>query len=147
MLGALSLVLTGGRAHADGLQKSAMFALIVGSNVAVDTELPPLKYADDDAARYADLFRAIGARTYLVTRLDTNTTRLHPQAVAQAVVPLRAELDRVAWQVASDVAQAKARGANVVFYFVYAGHGSVRDGQGYVMLEDARLNGADLATL
>ena len=44
----------------------ATFALIIGSNVSVDAELPPLKYADDDAALYLDLFRLLGARTYLL---------------------------------------------------------------------------------
>lgn len=39
----------------------ASFALIIGSNVSVDTNLQPLRYADDDAARYLDLFRLLGA--------------------------------------------------------------------------------------
>ena len=37
-------------------------------NASVDRRLAPLQYADDDAARYLDLFRALGARTYLLTR-------------------------------------------------------------------------------
>ena len=38
-------------------------------NRSVDTELEPLRYADDDAARYFDLFRVLGARTHLLLRL------------------------------------------------------------------------------
>src|SRR5258708_2124470 len=95
----VSLVSSVSRAgeQAQGTQPSpstqALFALIVGSNASVDTELAPLKYADDDAARYLDLFRLLGARTYLLTRLDENSRRIHPQAVAEALEPKRAVLD------------------------------------------------------
>ncbi len=123
----------------------AVFAVIVGSNTSVDAELPPLKYADDDAARYVDLFRLLGARTYLLTRVDANTARLHAQAAAEALLPRRAELEKTLAQAAVDVAQARARGVETLFYFIYAGHGSVRNGQGYITLEDARLTGADIA--
>lgn len=124
----------------------AIFAIVIGSNASVDTELPPLKYADDDAARYVDLFRLLGARTYLLTRPDANTTRLHPQAAAEAQPPRAAELEQALAHVAVDVAQARARHVETVLYFLFAGHGSVRNGEGYLTLEDARLSGRDLAT-
>ncbi|WP_224368267.1 caspase family protein [Hyalangium versicolor] len=123
----------------------AAFAFIVGVNHSVDPNEPPLRYADDDAARYLDLFRLLGARTYLLARLDENTERLHPQAAAEASVPRQAEWNRLVEQLAHDVAQAKERHLGTVLYFVYAGHGSVRNGQGYVTLEDRKLTGKDLA--
>jgi hypothetical protein len=126
--------------------KRAIFALVIGSNVSVDAELPALKYADDDAARYVDLFRLLGARTYLLTRPDGNTARLHAQATAEAQPPRLAELDQALAHAAADVAQARARHVETVFYFLYAGHGSVRNGEGYLGLEDTRLSGKDLAT-
>jgi hypothetical protein len=125
----------------------AMFAVIIGSNVSVDAELPPLKYADDDAARYLDLFRVLGARTYLLSRLDDNTRRLHPQAAAEAMEPRRAALESVMVQVAADVAQARDRHLETVVYFVYAGHGNVRNDEGYITLEDMRITGSDLSKL
>lgn len=135
------------RAHADEARTSkATFALIVGSNQSVDN-LTPLKYADDDAARYLDLFRLLGARTYLLSRLDDNTRRLHPQAAAEADEPKRAPFDRAVGQLAQDVEQAKARGVETVVYLVYAGHGNVKNGQGYITLEDARITGAELAQI
>ena len=124
----------------------AIFAIVIGSNASVDAELPPLKYADDDAARYVDLFRLLGARTYLLTRPDANTARLHPQATAEAQLPRAAELEQALAHVAVDVAQARARHVETVLYFLFAGHGSVRNGEGYLTLEDARLSGRDLAT-
>lgn len=124
----------------------AIFAVVIGSNTSVDAELPPLTYADDDAARYVDLFRLLGARTYLLTRPDANTARLHPQAAAEAQLPRAAELEQALAHVAVDVAQARARHVETVLYFLFAGHGSVRNGEGYLTLEDARLSGRDLAT-
>ncbi|WP_224246361.1 caspase family protein [Hyalangium gracile] len=140
---ALVLVLAALPAWAEERPRAA-FAFIVGVNRSVDPNEPPLRYADDDAARYLDLFRLLGARTYLLARLDQNTERLHPQAAAEASVPRQAEWDRLVDQLAKDVAQAKERNLGTVLYFVYAGHGSVRNGQGYVTLEDRQLTGKDL---
>ena len=144
---AVLTVLRAGDALAqDARPQKATFALIVGANQSVDN-LAPLKYADDDAARYLDLFRLLGARTYLLSRLDENTRRLHPQAAAEADEPKRAPFDRAVAQLAQDVAQAKARGIETVVYLIYAGHGNVKNGQGYITLEDARITGAELAQI
>jgi hypothetical protein len=134
-------------ARADEQPGRATFALIVGSNQSVDAELAPLKYADDDAARYLDLFRLLGARTYLLTRLDDNTRRLHPQAAAEAEEPKRAPFDRAVAQLTRDVTQARDRGVETLVYFVYAGHGNVKNGEGYLTLEDSRVTGGELAQI
>lgn len=123
----------------------ATFALVIGANRSVDADLAPLKYADDDAARYLDLFRLLGARTYLLARLDDNTRALHAQAAAEAQEPKRAPYDAAVAQLTRDVAQAAARNVETTVYVVYAGHGNVKDGQGYLSLEDARITGSDLA--
>jgi hypothetical protein len=123
----------------------ATFALIMGSNVSVDRDLPALKYADDDAASYLDLFRVLGAHTYLLSRLDESTRRLHAQAAAEALEPTRAVLEQTVAQIAADVTRARDRQVETVLYIVYAGHGNIRDGVGYVTLEDTRITGADLA--
>jgi hypothetical protein len=97
---------------------SAVFALVVGVNTAPESEMAPLQYADDDAARYLDLFRALGARTYLLARPDENTRRLHAQAAAEAIAPRRPELTRTVTALAHDVAQARATGVPTVLYVV-----------------------------
>jgi hypothetical protein len=125
----------------------ARFAIIVGVNQGVDADARPLRYADDDAAEYLELFRALGARTYVLSRFDEGTRRLHPQAVAEAFDPRRRELEAMVAQVSTDVALARKRGVPTVVYFIYAGHGGVEDGRGYLMLEDARLYGSDLEQL
>jgi len=122
----------------------ARFALIVGVNASLDPDASPLHYADDDAAGFHDLFRTLGARTYLVSRFDDNTRRLHPQAAAEAHDPKMASFRAAIMEMAADVARARARGVPTVAYFAYAGHGNVREGRGYLALEDERLFGADI---
>jgi len=125
-------------------ETTATFALIIGVNASPDPRLAPLQYADDDAARYLDLFRGLGAHTYLLTRLDENTRRLHVQAVAEATAPRRDELRRTVDALARDVAQGRARGVRTLLYVAYAGHGQVRDGIESLTLEDGPLTGNEL---
>ncbi|HVU49367.1 MAG TPA: caspase family protein [Polyangia bacterium] len=122
----------------------ARFAIIVGVNQSVDRDAALLHYADDDAAGFQELFRTLGARTYLLSRFDENTRRLHPQAVAEAHDPRAGAFAQVVAQAAADVRRARERGVATVLYFVYAGHGNVEAGRGYLALEDGRLYGADL---
>jgi len=123
---------------------AARFVLILGVNRSVDADLPVLRYADDDAVRYDDLFRAIGGTTRLLARLDENTRRISPEAIAIAREPRRAEVTRAVAALAADVAAARARGQRTLFYFVYAGHGNVDGKVAYLALEDARLDSRDI---
>ena len=73
----------------------------------------------------------------------TNTRRLHPQAVAEALTRARRELERRVEQVARATSRTPARAASRrSLYFVYAGHGDVDERRGYLALEDARLFGS-----
>lgn len=120
-------------------ERKALFALVVGVNDSIDEELDSLRYADDDAARYFDLFRSLGARTYLLASLDDNTRRLHPQAAAEARKPLHQSLLETVKILSSEVNRAKEQQVETVFYFVYAGHGNSENDKGYITLEDYRL--------
>jgi hypothetical protein len=149
-LGALFLLSTASAGAAPpaapvtGSTERATFALIIGVNKSVDADAPMLRYADDDAARYLDFFRSLGARSYVLARLDENTRRVHQQVAAEAEAPVLAEYSKAIAALASDIRQARQRNVKTALYFVYAGHGNVRDGHGYVTLEDARLDGATL---
>jgi len=139
VLGALSLF----EVQAQGGQappRNAVYALIIGVNRGVDVDLPPLHYADDDAVRYQELFRALGARTALLTRLDRETTGLSPQAVAEALPPTRASLRNVVALLAAEIRTAHQRGVRSTLYVLYAGHGNVDEQSSYVTLEDGRLS-------
>jgi hypothetical protein len=119
-------------------------AIVIGANASVDRELPPLRYADDDAVRFADLFRAIGMRVYVLARLDEGTRGLHPDAVAEVRMPTAPELRAVVAEAAAQAAQARSRGLKTALYLVFAGHGNARKDRAYITLEDARLYPEDL---
>ncbi len=123
---------------------TAVFALVVGSNHSVDEDKPPLRYADDDAARFFDLYRALGAHVFLVSRLDEDTKRLHTQAAAEARAPLAHEWSIVATELAEVVQQAQTRGLRTELHVVFAGHGDEVDGAGALELEDRRISGDEL---
>ncbi|WAM26471.1 hypothetical protein [Myxococcus sp. NMCA1] len=126
--------------------RTASFALIIGVNRSHEPDQLALRFADDDAARYLDLFRMLGARTYLLARMDDNTRRLHPQAAAEALDPKHPELASSVKKLGEDIALARSRGVETVAYVVYAGHGNVRNGEGYVSLEDGPLTGQMLSS-
>jgi hypothetical protein len=125
--------------------RTAMFALLIGADHAVDHDLPVLHYADDDAARYHELFELLGARSALLADLDDNTRRLHPAAAQIAAAPTMAELSRAVDRLATQVAAARGSGMRTVLYFVFAGHGSVERDAGYLALADGKLSGDALA--
>jgi hypothetical protein len=124
--------------------QSALFALIVGVNAGSSPDQTPLRYADDDAARYLDLFRALGARSYLLARLDANTRALHPQAAAEAQPPRLRELRAAVDALARDIAQARARGVKSTLNEINAGHGEARDAGLFLTFEDGALGDAQL---
>ncbi len=124
----------------------ATFALIVGVNQGVDDELPLLRYADDDAAMYFNLFRALGAKTLLLMRADKDTRLLQPQASAEARIPTKANLLDDIIVLRDEIARARQRGIKTALYFIYSGHGNAKGGQGYILLRDERLTSDDLET-
>jgi hypothetical protein len=124
--------------------RPATFALIIGVNRSVDRDAEILHYADDDAAQYFELFRSLGARTYLLTDLDNDDRKLYPQAAAEAVAPTEHDLTDAVARLTGDLARAREAGVATVLYVVYAGHGNVGPDGGYVALADARLTGPDI---
>jgi hypothetical protein len=142
---ALVLAATAGRAVAAETAPTE-FALIIGVNQSGNASQAPLRYADDDAARYRDIFHAVGARTYLLTTLDENTRRLHPEAAAEAMPARDKQLTATVAKLTADVEKAQRSGYVTTLYVIYAGHGEVEGETGYVNLEDGRLTGPALAT-
>jgi hypothetical protein len=123
---------------------AARFALIVGVNESGDEDLPTLRYADDDAARWFELLRALGARTYLLTSADESTRKLHAQAIAEAKQPTNANLSASIAALRGDIAAARAQSLPTELYLVYAGHGNRDQYGGYLTLHDARIDASRL---
>lgn len=124
----------------------ARFAVVVGFNDAPDSGLAPLKYADDDAALFAELFRAHSRRTRLLTILDDRTQRRFPGVAKLAEPPTLARLRETLASVYEEIGTLR-RSSHVrtELVFVYVGHGGLDDtGRGYVHLSGGRLTRADL---
>jgi hypothetical protein len=119
-----------------------VLALVVTNNRSTRLERPDLRYADDDGARYHRMFRGLARASglLLLTRFDRATAEAHPELVALARPPRRRELAEALATLAARVAEARRHGRRTHFYFVYAGHGDVELGKGYLDLEDGRLD-------
>jgi hypothetical protein len=119
------------------------FAIVVANNRSLSLALPDLQYADDDGARYHRLFRAAGSAgaAELLTTFDRTSALLYPSLKDVAKPATRAELIRAVARVRSAVLETRKKGERSQLYFVFAGHGEVAGGRGYVHLEDARIDG------
>lgn len=118
------------------------FALVVGENEpAADSGLAPLRYADDDALRHAELLRAAGAQVETLVVLDDTTQRRFPGAAAGTRPATLANLRDAMVRLNGKMDAARAGGRIVDFHFVFAGHGEVGpNGEGRMHLRDGALS-------
>jgi hypothetical protein len=113
------------------------FALVIGNNGSHEG-LPVLRYADDDAVRWAVVLATFGADVELLTDLDAESRTLYGAEAPPHHSPARAEIDAAMSRLAGRMREARAAGARAVFYFVFAGHGDVHEGEGYLSVADGR---------
>jgi hypothetical protein len=141
-----TLALGGASARAAAAPGAAVrrFALVIGNNAPPRADLARLRYADDDAVRWAVLFATLGTTVEVLTELDAESQRLYGGAVPPLGPPSRAGLSAAVGRISAEIAKARARGDRTVFYFVYAGHGDVERGQGSISLADAWLSRDEL---
>jgi hypothetical protein len=119
------------------------YAIIVGNNASPTLGRRPLQYADDDAMKYEAVFRGLidPSHVRLLAAPDDDTSRLFPEAVSRAVPPTRGALKKAFDEVAAAV---HAANGHARLYFVFAGHGDVDQGKGFLELQDGTFNGDDL---
>jgi hypothetical protein len=120
-----------------------VFALIVTNNKSVTLAQPDLQYADDDGARYFQLLCSVAAEpdVVLLTSFDRATAAIYPDLSRVTRAPTRAQVQVASKLFGDAVEQARARGELTTFYFIYAGHGDIDEGRGYIELEDGRIDG------
>ena len=122
--------------------------LIVAHNKSLDRGIKPLQFADDDGARYWELFQGSGARVSLLSVLDAETARTHPRAARAARIPWMRNLVQEVGRIAAAVKRDNRAGRRTTFTFIYVGHGNVsKSGEGYVNLQDMRLRRRDFFQL
>lgn len=124
--------------------RTARHVLIVANNRDPAGELPVLRYADDDGARFAELFEAAGARVELLATLDADSQKLFPDLVGRSRPPTRDRLRAALEGMFADIRQDRSDGYVTELYFVYTGHGKVEDGTGRLLLLDGTLSRQDL---
>lgn len=129
--------------------RKATFALVVTHNGGAGVGRPDLHYADDDGAKYYEVFRTLAPEdgAALLTRFDRDTERLFPNLKEKTKPPTRANVRAAALALADKARAAAAAGREVDFYFVFAGHGDVDRGRGFVELEDGPFTADDLEAL
>lgn len=131
--------------HAAASAEQAVFAVVVANNRSIEPDLPSLRFADDDGAKYFELFSALGGKAALLSVLDADTQTRFPEARRRARPPRLAELRTALRETFAAIRIARARGRRTVFYFLYSGHGGVTSGgMGYVHLLDGKLTRTDI---
>ena len=130
---------------APGASGHRQYAVIVANNLSLDEGVKPLRYADDDAARWAELLGPQSQRVDLLAVFDQETEALHPALVRATVPPTSQALTSAIEGVAADIARDRAEGLETTFFFVFIGHGNVgANREGYVSLLDKRFTRGDL---
>lgn len=125
--------------------KTARFALVIGSNATSSKEQKPLAYADDDAARVAEVLEQSGVKTVLLTSFDKESQARFSDRVAGTKAPNRREVKKAYGELVKQMQSAKDAGSDVEFTIYYSGHGDVGpDGRGFLTLDGGRLTRADL---
>lgn len=122
-------------------EEPALFALVVGNNAPLpDSGYPHLRYADDDAIRFARAMRAIGAHVELLTAVDQESSQRFGEI--SAVPPKKKQLLQALDRLKRRLEAAEGRRREVFFYF--SGHGSVSSSNSYLHLLDAPFYRTDL---
>lgn len=126
-----------------------VFALIVTSNKSQILTRPDLHYADDDGARYYELFRTMGpaANVTLMTSFDRDSAKLFPDLVDKVAPPQKERVLSAFGELGRRVRDAVGRNERVQFYFVFAGHGDVDEGKGFIELADGKILSDELTSL
>ncbi|WP_328700961.1 hypothetical protein [Corallococcus silvisoli] len=121
------------------------YALIVASNTGTEPSQAPLRYADDDGARYYELFAPRSREVVLLSVLDSDTQALHPGLAAKTRPPTHPALEEALARLNDRMAEDRARGAVPVLSFVFVGHGKRgAAGEGAVSLLDGPLTRTQL---
>lgn len=132
-------------AHTEPARERKAFAVVIGNNKSLGRRRPELHYADDDAARYFEILETMApGNVFLLADFDRDTARLFPETKLRATAPSRTNLDAIGRRLAAEVQKARAAGHETDVYFVFAGHGDVERGEGFIELSDTRLRSSEL---
>jgi len=122
-----------------------LFGLVVGYNGSDDSTQAPLRYADDDAIKNAQLLKDLGADYVLLTDIDPDTARLYPGL--ESTLPTHNSLATAITRLNERMAAPENVGRAHHLFVFYAGHGDVSQNEGFVHLADGHLTRSDFREL
>lgn len=144
---ALSLgALTSTTTKTSTMTSPATFALVVANNQPLPGDgLSTLRYADDDGARFYELFELISTRAVIHSVLDSESQRLHPEVARVSRPPTRAAVERSLAELYKEIEATRATGRRTELYFVFVGHGSASEsGEGTMHFLDGGFTRSNL---
>jgi hypothetical protein len=121
------------------------YVLIIANNRSLDPGVSPLRFADDDGARYYELFRLTTFHLAFFSVLDDETADLFPRAAEVAQVPEEEAILKTLDKWNREMEKEAAQGRESELYIIYAGHGDMDEtGEGYINLQRTKLKRKDL---
>jgi hypothetical protein len=122
-------------------------ALVIGNNRAPAdgvAPLPPLRFADDDAAAFYELLQESGdqgfddaairlpgsptaGERHLLTVMDRETQQIHPRLAGVARPPTLSELRQAVASIGESIRKSRLAGDRNVLFLFFSGHGSVTE--------------------
>ena len=146
LLFALAFLSAKSAAAATATAETTTLVLVVASNRGPALDRPPLQYADDDGAKYREVFASLAGEdnTVLLTELDADSARLFPRLAGKVEAPTRARVLAASDRLARRAREVQRAGGRVDFYFVFAGHGDVDGGRGFLELADSAFTADDV---
>ncbi len=145
LLGLLVTAFVSAATGARAVERKHIYAVVVATNHSLDTDVSPLRFADDDGAKYFELFSALGAEVSLLTVLDPVAQRRFPAAAKAARVPYKRDVLATVRHLFEKMEKDKAQGIETHFVFIYSGHGNVGPNrEGYINLQDAKFGRSEL---
>jgi len=114
------------------------FAIVIGNNQPENPDEGTLRFADDDAVATYRLLLQAGVNARLLARFDDDTAALNPDLEPHGA-PTLAALFAALESLNRLMQEQRSHGKQTELLLFYSGHGDVAYGEGYVVLEDARL--------
>jgi hypothetical protein len=147
LLFTLLVFLTALPAAAEGVVDDR-FLLVVGVNGSDVEGVPPLRYADDDAARFYELLASGATESRLLVTFDSGSAQLYPQLLGVAQPPSRANLERALDELYAAVRSSQEAGRTATLHVFFGGHGALTNDpespSAYLALADSRWTREDM---
>jgi hypothetical protein len=120
------------------------YVLAIGYNGAPDPDddlgLARLRYADDDAAAFAQLAQDLGGQAIVLSTFDADTAQRFPDLARRVRPPVLEELRRAVRELNASFEEDRRHGIDPQVLVSYSGHGVADEGQTpALMLSDGKL--------